>query len=62
MNFTGADEFIKAYENDEADFHQIVADMAGISRTNAKTINLVLFYGMGKAKVSKRIGYIKRCC
>ena len=58
-NFTGAEEFIEAYKNEAADFHQIVADMAGISRTNAKTINLGLFYGMGKAKLSKELGISK---
>ena len=42
-NFTGADEFIEAYKNEAADFHQIVADMAGISRTNAKPLILVYF-------------------
>ena len=58
-NFTGADDFIKSYKNEEADFHQLVADMAGISRTQAKTINLGLFYGMGKAKLSKELGIDK---
>jgi len=57
--FTGAGEFIDSYQNDEADFHQIVADMAGISRTNAKTINLGLFYGMGKAKLARELGISK---
>ena len=58
-NFTGAEEFIEAYKNEAADFPQIVADMAGISRTNAKTINLGLFYGMGKAKLAKELGISK---
>ena len=58
-DFSGADEFIVAYKNEAADFHQIVADMAGISRTQAKTINLGLFYGMGKAKLSKELGISK---
>jgi DNA polymerase I-like protein with 3'-5' exonuclease and polymerase domains len=57
--FAGADEFIQAYEDESADFHQIVADMAGISRTQAKTINLGLFYGMGKAKLAKELGIDK---
>tara|TARA_R100000655_G_scaffold19869_1_gene41302 strand:- start:85 stop:2082 length:1998 start_codon:yes stop_codon:yes gene_type:complete len=35
----------------DADFHQIVADMAKIGRHQAKTINLGLFYGMGKTKL-----------
>ena len=38
------------------DFHQTVADMADISRTQAKTINLGLFYGMGKAKLQAELG------
>jgi len=57
--FSGADEFIEAYQNEEADFHQLVADMAGIPRTQAKAINLGLFYGMGKAKLSKELGIDK---
>jgi DNA polymerase I-like protein with 3'-5' exonuclease and polymerase domains len=36
----GADVLIKAYREDDADFHQVVADMANIPRTQAKTINL----------------------
>jgi DNA polymerase I-like protein with 3'-5' exonuclease and polymerase domains len=47
------------YKNESADFHQIVADMAGITRTQAKTINLGLFYGMGKAKLGKELGISK---
>jgi DNA polymerase I-like protein with 3'-5' exonuclease and polymerase domains len=58
-DFVGADDFIEAYKNESADFHQIVADMAGISRTQAKTINLGLFYGMGKAKLGKELGISK---
>ena len=57
--FDGADEFIEAYQNESADFHQIVADMAGISRTHAKTINLGLFYGMGKNKLATELGIDK---
>ena len=59
QQFTGADEFIDAYKNEAADFHQIVADMAEISRTHAKTINLGLFYGMGKAKLARELGISK---
>ena len=58
-DFSGADEFIEAYKNEAADFHQIVADMAGISRTQAKTINLGLFYGMGKNKLQAELGINK---
>jgi DNA polymerase I-like protein with 3'-5' exonuclease and polymerase domains len=43
----------------DADFHQIVADMADIPRSQAKTINLGLFYGMGKAKLQAELGINK---
>ena len=43
------------FDKDEADFHQIVADMAKISRKQAKTINLGLFYGMGKGKLQAEL-------
>ena len=33
--------------------------MAEIPRQQAKTINLGLFYGMGKAKLKKRLGVTK---
>ena len=59
QGFTGADEFIKAYQNEEADFHQLVAEMAGIPRSAAKTINLGIFYGMGKNKLSRELGISK---
>ena len=52
----GADVLIRAYREDDADFHQVVADMANIPRTQAKTINLGIFYGMGQAKLAKQLG------
>ena len=45
--YPGVDQLIKAYESEDADFHQTVAEMANIPRSQAKTINLGLFYGMG---------------
>ena len=45
----------EAYKKADVDFHQAVADMAQISRTMAKTINLGLFYGMGKIKLAKEL-------
>ena len=46
-------------ENSDSDFHQTVADMAEIPRSQAKTINLGLFYGMGKAKLQAELGVSK---
>ena len=53
---TGSDQLIKAYQDDDTDFHQTVAQMAGIPRGQAKTINLGIFYGMGSNKLSKQLG------
>ena len=47
---------VNKFKDDSVDFHQTVADMANISRTQAKTINLGLFYGMGKAKLQAELG------
>ena len=53
-------DVIDAYNTDsDADFHQTVADMAQIPRSQAKTINLGLFYGMGKAKLQAELGVSK---
>ena len=52
-------EVLDAYNDGEADFHQIVADMANIPRSQAKTINLGLFYGMGKNKLQAELGITK---
>jgi DNA polymerase I-like protein with 3'-5' exonuclease and polymerase domains len=53
-------DVIESYNNDSsADFHQTVADMAQIPRSQAKTINLGLFYGMGKAKLQAELGVTK---
>ena len=52
----GVNDVIDAYKEGEADFHQIVAEMADIPRSQAKTINLGLFYGMGKNKLQAELG------
>ena len=56
MNLNGAENAVSQYRDDNADFHQIVADMAKIPRKQAKTINLGLSYGMGKEKLIKELG------
>ena len=48
-----------SYLSSNADFHTIVAKMADIPRDQAKTINLGLFYGMGKAKLQAELGVSK---
>jgi len=49
-----------SYESDPStDFHRIVAEMANIPRSQAKTINLGLFYGMGKGKLMNELDLTK---
>ena len=54
--YDGANELVQAYKDKEADFHQEVADLVGIERTQAKTIGLGLMYGMGKNKLANSLG------
>jgi len=58
--FPSVYDVVDAYkDNSDTDFHQTVADMAKIPRSQAKTINLGLFYGMGKAKLQAELGVTK---
>ena len=59
QNLMGIDEVLDSYKKGEADFHSIVSEMADIPRTQAKTINLGLFYGMGKNKLQAELGINK---
>ena len=53
LNLPGSEKMQDAYVKDpRTDFHQMVADMAGIKRKAAKTIGLGLMYGMGKKKLA----------
>ena len=57
--YEGSNELVEAYQNASADFHQTVADLVGIERTQAKTIGLGLMYGMGKNKLALSLGVTK---
>jgi DNA polymerase I-like protein with 3'-5' exonuclease and polymerase domains len=46
------DDVVRMYHEGNADFHQMVADMAGVSRKEAKTVNLGIMYGMGRKKLA----------
>lgn len=57
--FQGAAEAVRKYNEDpNTDYHQMVADMAKISRKHAKIINLGLAYGMGKRKLALDLAFI----
>jgi len=59
QNLPGIHDVVESYKKGGADFHTIVAEMADIPRLQAKTINLGLFYGMGKAKLQAELGINK---
>ena len=59
QNMYSVGDVLDAYNEGDADFHKIVADMASIPREQAKTINLGLFYGMGKNKLQAEHGVNK---
>jgi DNA polymerase I-like protein with 3'-5' exonuclease and polymerase domains len=50
------DSVVKAYHEGDVDLHQMVADFAGISRKEAKVVNLGIMYGMGKGKLAGQLG------
>ena len=53
----GIEEAVKRFnDNPYTDNHQMVADLAGITRREAKTINLGLSYGMGALKLAHKLG------
>jgi len=54
--YEGSNELVQSYANASADFHQTVANLAGIERKQAKTIGLGLMYGMGKNKLANELG------
>lgn len=57
--YEGSQELVRAYANASADFHQTIAELVGIERSQAKTIGLGLMYGMGKNKLANSLGLSK---
>ena len=55
LGLPGTDGLQEEFDKENADFHQIVADTANIPRSQAKVINLGLFYGMGKIKLQREL-------
>ena len=56
LGLPGAEKMAQAYRDDPGtDFHQMVADLAGIKRKTAKTIGLAILYGAGKAKIAQQL-------
>ena len=49
-------DIVHQYNTADVDLHQIVADLAGIKRKEAKAVNLGIMYGMGVAKLADQLG------
>lgn len=57
MRLPGADAVIEAYKSSEGvDYHQIIADMTGLTRDNAKNLNFGLAYGQGVDLLCANLG------
>lgn len=51
-----AEDALRMYVEDEkTDFHQMVADLTGLTRKVAKPLNLGILYGMGKQKLANQV-------
>jgi DNA polymerase I-like protein with 3'-5' exonuclease and polymerase domains len=49
------DTIVDEYHKGDVDLHQMVADIAGISRKQAKAVNLGIMYGMGVTKLAAQL-------
>ena len=50
------DDVVEEFNSGDVDLHQMVADLAGITRKEAKTVNLGIMYGMGVTKLANQMG------
>lgn len=61
MRMRGADEVVRKYiEDPNTDFHAVVAEMTGLDRSRAKTINFGLAYGEGVDKLCAGLGVSRK--
>lgn len=50
------DDMVEQFRAGNADLHQMTADIVGVKRKQAKTINLGIMYGMGVGKMADQLG------
>lgn len=55
LDYAGEHELIRRINEFGEDVHQATADMVGITRKQAKTLNFALLYGMGVKKLAKSL-------
>ena len=53
------DQIVDEFNTGDVDLHQMVADIAGIDRKQAKTVNLGIMYGMGVGKLANQLDISK---
>ena len=56
MRVPVVDHIVDEYHRGDVDLHQMVADIAGITRKQAKVVNLGIMYGMGVGKLAAQLG------
>ena len=56
MRHAVVDNIVDEFQMRDVDLHQMVANLAGISRKEAKTVNLGIMYGMGVKKLADQLG------
>lgn len=61
LGLRGAAEVVQRYHDDpDTDYHQAIADMTGLGRGPAKTLNFGLAYGEGLEKLCRQLGLERR--
>lgn len=61
-HYSGSKNLVQAYREDPwKDFHELVAQMLGQKRSEAKHNNFGKIYGMGRAKTARRLGMACTC-
>jgi DNA polymerase I-like protein with 3'-5' exonuclease and polymerase domains len=57
LHLPGSDNVVQRYHTDRTtDYHKFTAEMTGLSRANAKSINFGIVYGLGKEKLCHQLG------
>ena len=56
LDYAGERKLIKRIMDEGLDIHQAVADMMGVARKPAKSLNFGLLYGMGEGKLAMTLG------
>jgi len=56
LDYANEEELIAKVNKEGLDFHQMIADQLGLTRTEAKTINFGLLYGMGAKTLAESLG------